>query len=238
MRLFLAGLILAATALLAARADGAHAAADVHVLLIDCSLHPGQLDIIYIENKGDTTQDLTGWELRSDGPGEQMSLTPAGSIAPGAQIFVTAGSHAVNLPDEQVYLWSNNEILRDSGDPPDYVRLLDAAGNEVSNMDCNHNPLSAATPVPTLAPAAPAAQSNPTSSTTPVRSASSRPVARSSGSPIAVPAGGGPPDAGSNGALLRLIAGASLAIAGAGMALAATRGKQALRGEAPRERVS
>ncbi len=230
------GLILAATALLAAHGPGgAHAAANVEVKWMNCALHPGQLDIVYIENKGDSPQDLTGWELRSDGPTEIMSLTPAGSIAPGAQIFVTAGEHAANLPNEQVYLWSNNEILRDSGDPPDYVRLLDPAGNEVSGMDCNHNPLTAATPAPTAAPAAPAAQSNPTASTAPVRSSNSPTVSRTSGAPSAVPAGGGPPGAAGDFALLRLIAGASLALVGLGTVLAAARGKLGPQGAAPRE---
>jgi hypothetical protein len=96
---------------------GAHAAAAVHVKWMNCLLHPGQLDIVYIENTGDVAQDLTGWELQSDGENERMSLTPAGTIGPGQEIFATAGVHAVNLPDEDVFLWSNDEMLRDSGDP-------------------------------------------------------------------------------------------------------------------------
>ena len=133
---------------------GAHASASVYVKWMNCAVHPGQLDIVYIDNQGDAAQDLTGWQLRSDQDGEVMSLSPAGTLAAGQEIIASAGAHAVNLPNEGVYLWSINEMLRDSGEPSDYVRLLDATGAQVSGMDCNHNALAAPTPVPTAPPAA------------------------------------------------------------------------------------
>ena len=211
---------------------GAHAAADVHVKWMNCLLHPGQLDIVYIENTGDVAQDLTGWELQSDGENERMSLTPAGTIGPGQEIFATAGVHAVNLPDEDVFLWSNDEMLRDSGDPADYVLLLDASGTQVSGMDCNHNLLAAPTAAPTAAPQtpAPALQADPVSSNTGtgtrpsnVSGAGSSLVA---GAPESVPVGGGPPAMGGKGAAEWLLAGVVLAGGGMTITLAAAR-KQA-----------
>lgn len=231
MRILIAGLI-AAGAVAGVAPGGAHAAADVHVKWMNCVLHPGQLDIVYIENTGDATQDLTGWELRSDGENERMSLTPAGAIGPGQEIFATAGAHAVNLPDEDVFLWSNNEMLRDSGDPPDYVRLLDAAGNQVSGMDCNHNLLAAPTAAPTVPPAAPlapdpAVQVKSDSSST---GAGARPSNASGGSsagagsgPDSVPMGGGPPGMDGSYAAGWLIAGAVLAAAGIAVTITAAR---------------
>ena len=235
VRILFAGLITAATVLFVAP-GGAHAAAGVHIELINCAIHPSPLlDIVYIRNGGDTAQDLTGWELRSDGENERMSLTPAGTIGPGQEIAVTAGIHAVNLPDQGTFLWSNNEILRDSGDPPDYVLLFDPAGNQVSGMDCNHNPVAPATAAPTEAPAvtpapsaAPAAQVRPAAA----QGAASRPSTPSgagqvlSGEPAApnaVPLGGGPPGADGANALAWLLAGAFLSAAGIATTFAAVR---------------
>jgi hypothetical protein len=242
VRILVAGLIVVGVAAGVAP-GGANAAADVHVKWMNCVLHPGQLDIVYIENTGDAAQDLTGWELRSDGENERMSLTPAGTIDPGQEIFATAGAHAVNLPGEDVFLWSNDEMLRDSGDPPDYVRLLDAAGNQVSGMDCNHDPLAAPTAAPTAPPTAapapePAVQVKPASSNP---GAGSRPSNASGGSsagagsgPDSIPVGGGPPGMDGADAAGWLIAGAVLAAAGMAVTITAAR-KQRKPATAPAE---
>ncbi|TMB94118.1 MAG: lamin tail domain-containing protein, partial [Chloroflexi bacterium] len=146
----LAAIAIAAFALTAAFSGTARAAANVEVESLDCARHPGQLDVITLTNAGDTSQDLAGWSLRSDPEAsQQMSLTRAGSIDPGELVYVVAGYHAVELPEQDVFLWSNDEILRDSGDPPDYVKIYDAAGSLVGGMDCNGQPLpGAATPPP------------------------------------------------------------------------------------------
>jgi hypothetical protein len=227
VRLLVAGLI-AVGAAVGLSPGGAHAAADVHVKWMNCVLHPGLLDIVYIENTGDTAQDLTGWELRSDGENERMSLTPAGTIAPGQEIFATAGIHAVNLPDEEVFLWSNDEMLRDSGDPPDYVRLLDAAGDQVSGMDCNHNPLAAPTAAPTAPPTPdPAVEVKPASSNAGTGSRSSNASGGSSAGagsvPDSVPVGGGPPGLDGSNAAGWLITGAMLAAVGIAVTMTAAR---------------
>jgi hypothetical protein len=225
--------------MLASAPGGALAAADVHVKWMNCSLHPGQLDIVYIENTGDTPQNLSGWELRSDGENERMSLTPAGSLAAGHEIFATAGAHAVNLPNEGVFLWSNDEMLRDSGDPPDYVRLLDSSGNQVSGMDCNHNPVAAPTAPPTAPPTeppavaatpspAPAAQVRPASANPgavprPATSAVSQTAGTAEAAPNSVPVGGGPPGMDGDNAFAWVLAGALLATGGIAITGAAMR---------------
>jgi hypothetical protein len=203
---------------------------------MNCAIHPSPLlDIVYIKNGGDTAQDLTGWELRSDGADERMSLTPAGAIDPGEQVWATAGTHAVNLPDQDTFLWSNNEMLRDSGDPPDYVLLFDPAGNQVSGMDCNHNPVAAPTPPPTAPPAtaatpspAPAAQVRPASANQgavprPATSGASQTAGAAEAAPNSVPVGGGPPGTDGDNAFAWLLAGALLAAGGIAMTLAAAR---------------
>lgn len=241
MRILLAGLLVAVSVLVLAPSD-ASAAADVYVKFINCAVHPGQLDIVYVENKGDTAQDLAGWELRSDGAGERMPLAPIGTLDPGEEIFASAGAHAVNLPNEGVFLWSNNEMLRDSGDPPDYAVLIDPAGNQVSGMDCNLNPIAAPTSAPTETPPPPAQE---TGSPTPPPASSSRPLPSNPGAgsrsstnvsgstqasagtatdpvsaapaPNSIPVGGGPPGVSDGGATGWLIAGALTALAGLAM---------------------
>jgi len=238
VRILVAASIFAAAVAVAAAPDGAHAAAAVHVKWMNCVLHPGQLDIVYIENTGDTAQDLTGWELWSDGENERMSLTPAGTIGPGQEIFATAGAHAVNLPDEDVFLWSNNEMLRDSGDPPDYVRLLDSSGNQVSGMDCNHNPVAAPTAAPTAPPAdtpsptpSPAVQVRPASSNAGAGAGAGNANTSGTGAgagtaPDSIPVGGGPPGMDGGNAAGWLMAGAVLAAAGIAATTLAARGNR------------
>lgn len=234
MRILVSGLIIATIALVVAP-GGAHATANVYVEWMNCALHPGELDIVYIRNDGDTAQDLTGWELRSDGADERMSLTPAGAIDPGEQVWATAGTHAVNLPDQDTFLWSNNEMLRDSGDPPDYVLLFDPSGNQVSGMDCNHNPVAAPTAPPTAPPAvaatpspAPAAQVRPVSANQgpvprPATSAVSQTAGTAEAAPNSVPVGGGPPGMDGHDATAWLLAGVALIAAGIVVTAAAAR---------------
>ena len=122
---------------------------------IDCVKHPGLWDLIWIKNTGDAPLDLAGWQLRSDPEAtQQMSLAPAGVIDPGEEIIVTAGAHGVNLPNENLYLWSTDEVLRDGGNPIDYVRLFDASGALAAGINCAGQPIGIA-PEPTPAQAQP-----------------------------------------------------------------------------------
>jgi hypothetical protein len=130
----------------------AEAASALQVTQLECSIHPGLFDVMYIRNNGDAAQDLSGWQLVSDPEAsEQMSLTVAGVLNPGQQLIVVAGLHGVAVPSQNLYLWTNLEVLRD-GDPVDYVKLLDGSGALVSGMDCTGQPLGVAP-----APAAPQA---------------------------------------------------------------------------------
>jgi hypothetical protein len=216
---------LAVTAI--AAPEGAQAASAPRITQIECAKHPSPLfDLVYITNQGDAPQDLAGWSVRSDPEGsEQMSLAPAGTLDPGEQIILAAGTHAVNLPNEGLYLWTNLEVLRDPpADPPDYARLYDASGAFVSGLDCNGQPQSAAPP-PAAPPPAPAAPQQPATGTgtggggqTTTAPTSTAPRAQSSG-PKAIPASGG--QTGSDGAaywlplgIVGMLAGAALVTLG------------------------
>jgi hypothetical protein len=144
---------------------------------VDCAPighDPGAYDIIQIENHGDAPLDLTGWVLKSDPEDTQlMSLDVAGTLAPLVdpkedRVLIVAGQHSESYPDRNVYQWSRPEILRDSGDPPDYVRLYDPNGNLIDSKDCNQNPVPLATAVPATSTPAPQVASNqPAESTQP-----------------------------------------------------------------------
>jgi hypothetical protein len=123
--------------------DGAQAAASLQISQIECGQpeHAGQFDLVHIQNSGDVSQDLAGWQLRSDPEGsEQMSLGVAGSVDPGETVFIVAGAHGVNLPSENLFLWSNVAVLRD-GDAGDYAKLVDPSGNAVSGLNCLGQPV-------------------------------------------------------------------------------------------------
>jgi hypothetical protein len=159
------------------------AASALSVTKLECGkpFHAGQFDAVWLVNQGDAAQDLAGWLLRSDGENEQMALGTLGTLDAGEQLVLVAGAHAVQVPSENVYVWTLNEVLRDSGEPPDYVRLMDPGGNLVSGLDCAGGVPGAA---PTPAPVTPAPQQ---------ASAGSQPDPASAGGPKAIPNTGGLP---------------------------------------------
>jgi hypothetical protein len=185
LRLLLAVAAAAVFLTIAGDDDSAFAASNVRLVTsatdgykaVDCAPSidghgPGQFDHIRLENHGDAPQDLTGWVLKSDPEdSQQLPLDAAGTLVPFVdvsedRVIIVAGPHANGYPDRKVYLWSIGGVLRDSGDPVDYVRLYDAGGNLVDSMDCNGNPvpLQTATPAtPTPAPQVGANQPNPES---------------------------------------------------------------------------
>lgn len=124
------------------------AASGVRITALDCGSHPRR---IRIENQGDTAQDLTGWQLRSDPvEGQPWGLDDVGSIAAAGKFFVFQGhlSPAVN-PDLGYYRWGTDEIFNlRANDSTDYVRIVDAQGNTVDQRNCEGLP-PGATPAPT-----------------------------------------------------------------------------------------
>jgi hypothetical protein len=147
------GVLVAGFALLAGlfTVDGTEAAAVLSVTQIECGqpFHAGQFDAVYIVNQGDTAQNMAGWQLRSDPEdSQQLELSLLGVLDPGEQVILTAGGHAVAVPSENIVVWTLNEMLRDSGSPPDYVRLLDPSGSLVSGRDCAGQVFLPATPTP------------------------------------------------------------------------------------------
>ena len=102
-------------------------AAGAVITSIDCApaTHaPGAFDIIRINNTGAAPQDLGGWQLTSDPEAtERMSLDVTGTLDPGEPLIIVAGPHGTPFPADNIFLWSPIGVLRDSGEPADYVRL-------------------------------------------------------------------------------------------------------------------
>jgi hypothetical protein len=127
------------------------AAADVQVVNLDCELHPRK---IAIQNKGNTAQDLSGWKLLSNKPGEEYDLSGQdrpGQVGPGEPFLVYNGHQSQPAPYQSgntwIYPWNYTPVLDESffvlfPDGTDFIRLVDATGfpwREVSAMRCPDN---------------------------------------------------------------------------------------------------
>jgi hypothetical protein len=177
LRLVLGAIALVGLSVVAANAAPASAAPRIELTEVNClpgPTHEGKLDIVRLHNRGDASQDLTGWQLKSDPEDSQsFSLNIAGTLPPVSEtidpdpkyhrpwVVIVAGQHATELPHEQTWLWSSSEILRDPPKPDDpvqtldFIRLYDSSGNLVDSQDCAGNPvpLQTSTPeTPTPAP--------------------------------------------------------------------------------------
>ncbi len=121
--------------------------ADVQIAQLSCS---GDPELVVIENLGDTTQTLAGWELQSDPPDSQaFDLTVLGGLAPGASISIQSGPSASG-----VFRWGLEFIYRDD-DPADYARIVDDTGAIVHQVNCAETtPTPSPTPSPEPSPAA------------------------------------------------------------------------------------
>jgi len=165
----------------------AAAAADVKIASLDCDSDP---QVVELSNTGDESQDLTGWRLVSDPIGsESYDLTPLGTLAAGSSVFIESGANA-----ESTFVWSTQDVFR-AGDPDDFARVVDNAGQKRSEMPCAAPAQPSSTPAPTPTAAPP----SPTPTIAPLDG---------------VPDGGGPPSAASDALvtpLAALMAGASLA---------------------------
>lgn len=226
---------------LVALASVVAADSSVQITALDCGSHPRRMRI---ENLGDAAQDLTGWQLQSDPvEGGPFDLDPVGSIDAGQKFFVFQGhlSPAVN-PAAGYYRWGTDEVFNlRANDSSDYVRLVDAQGNTVDQVNCEGLPPGATpapttefdppplvvatdTPAPTQAPAATAAPA-PTSVRTSAPSGAtsggtSGGTAAGGAAPEVPAAGGGPPLAPESAETLALAAAMVLMSAGALMTTA------------------
>ena len=132
----------------------ARAAADVQVTRVDCQSAPRK---IAIENLGDSAQDLAGWRLRSDLPGEEFDLSPAGTLESGATVYVFNGDGSPETPElagiEWIYPWNPGSLDFVLGeDGTDFIELVDPTGGAVSNKPCPM-PVPDPSPPPTQTPA-------------------------------------------------------------------------------------
>ena len=199
-------------------------AAGAVITSIDCApaTHaPGAFDIIRINNTGAAPQDLAGWQLTSDPEAtERMSLDVTGTLDPGEPLIIVAGPHGTPFPADNIFLWSPIGVLRDSGEPADYIRLLDASGAQVSFAACPvPAPLATDAPVPPDAPAGTSGQQNQPASSAQSASAPRSAAVRGSG----LPATGGPPAQESNSGQLALIAAGMAALSAGATLLTAAR---------------
>lgn len=117
------------------------AASDVRLGTVGCATSP---EVVEVKNFGSDPQDLTGWQLLSDG-NNPFVLTSAGSIPGGGSIFIESGPTA-----QATFRWSPSEVFRDN-DATDYVRLVDSSGATRGQTACAQ---AAATATPTPTPAA------------------------------------------------------------------------------------
>lgn len=99
----------------------------IQIVQLDCTSEP---ELVVIQNLGDATQDLTGWELQSDQT-ENETFDLFGILRPGE-------STSIELTLQSVF--------RDD-DPSDYARIVDRTGAVVDQVNC-----SGATPTPTVVP--------------------------------------------------------------------------------------
>jgi len=123
----------------------ASAASNVQVTALDCEGHPRK---IAIQNKGDTAQNLAGWQLMSDKPNEVFDLSVVGSVGAGEVFYVYNGHLApptpVQVGGQWIYPWNPSEVYDPSlfvlnEDGHDFIRLVDASGwpwRDVSSMGC------------------------------------------------------------------------------------------------------
>src|SRR3972149_5325093 len=70
-----------------ARAQGP----DVQIVRLDCNSKP---EVVVIQNRGDVAQDLTGWKLESDPPGDEV-FNLFGTLKPGESTSIALGQQSV-----------------------------------------------------------------------------------------------------------------------------------------------
>ena len=123
---------------------------DIQIIQLECIDDPdaeGIQETVVIENLGDATQTLTGWELQSDPPdSEAFDLVVLGGLAPGASISIQSGPSASG-----VFKWGDEFIFRDD-DPTDYVRIVDDTGAVVHQVNCGAEATPAPSPTPSPQP--------------------------------------------------------------------------------------
>jgi hypothetical protein len=118
------------------------AASDVRLAAVTCAGNP---EVVEVKNFGNEGQDLTGWQLQSDGDAP-FSLTQAGIIPAGGSIFIESGPNA-----QAAFRWSQSQVFRDN-DASDFARLVDNTGATRAQTACAQAATSAtATPTPTPA---------------------------------------------------------------------------------------
>lgn len=120
---------------------------DIQIVQLECT---GDPELVVIENLGDASQALAGWQLQSDPPDSQVfDLTVLGGLQPGASVFIRSGPAASG-----VFKWGLEFIFRDD-DPTDYARIVDDTGAVVHQVNCAGEVAPEPSPTPSPEPPPP-----------------------------------------------------------------------------------
>ncbi len=121
---------------------------DVQISQLDCT---GDPEVVVVTNQGDAAQDMTGWKLQSDPEAsESFDLRVFCSLLAGGSISIQSGPSSSG-----VFSWGIDAVFRDN-DATDYVKLVDASGATVQQVNCAGE----AAPTPTPEPSPPAVVPN------------------------------------------------------------------------------
>jgi|GEM_PF-2933083 len=102
--------------------------ASVEISSVSCS---GQPEIIYIQNTGASSVDLTGWRIEDEGPNYTMSFPSGFTVDSGSTVQIH--SAASGEDSESIIYWTGRYVLNNNNDT---AHLFDASGNMVSQMSC------------------------------------------------------------------------------------------------------
>ena len=102
--------------------------ASVVISSVSCS---GQPEIIYIQNTGASSVDLTGWRIEDEGPNYTMSFPSGFTLGSGSTVQVHSAASGEDT--DSIIYWTGRYVLNNNNDT---AHLFDASGNMVSQMSC------------------------------------------------------------------------------------------------------
>jgi len=101
---------------------------NIQITSMDCNSKP---EIVVIENKGDTSQDLTGWKLEDAGPKYTFNFPAGFSLEPGSLVKLISGESGDN--SNRTIYWTGRTVWNNDGDTASLFNLL---GELASKMKC------------------------------------------------------------------------------------------------------
>lgn len=108
--------------------SGTSGSQNIQITSMDCN---GKPEIVTIENRGDSSQDLTGWRVEDDGPKYTFNFPSGFSLKPGASMKLISGESGDNS-NKAIY-WNGRTVWNNDGDT---ASLFDSSGQLISEMKC------------------------------------------------------------------------------------------------------